>query len=112
MLVPNAGSGKRGKRYFPAEYTVLKLLEYMVTRESDGPFSVYRLMKFEKGRWQRRDRIRLMLSRLVEMGLVETAGGERTGYRVTEEGKMEYPKLRRYLELCTALRSPREGELC
>jgi hypothetical protein len=83
--------GAKKRKYFPAEYTALRLLEYMIGNEKSGPFSVYRLMWIEGIRRQRRDRIRLILGRLVESGFVEAVPGNSTCYQASEIGKMEYP---------------------
>ena len=113
MLVPDLGSCTRAKsqrkRYLPAECTALKLFEYMTTNESNGPFTVYRLMRFERGRWQRRDRIQLMLRQLVELGWVETVLGSPIRYRATEKGKDEYPRVKEYLELSAKFRERWDG---
>lgn len=93
-------------RYFPAEYVALRLLEYMVKEEEKGPFSLYKLRDAVENS-QRKDRLRRILTRLVDIGLVEKEGNP-PRYRVTEKGKEVYPRSKEFLSLSRLLRS--EGD--
>jgi hypothetical protein len=94
--------GKRG--YHSLEYTAAKLLKFMINKRELGPFSIYRLMRFEAGRWQRRDRIHLILDKFRKLGWVETVPGKITRYQVTEEGEMAYPWVQRVLEFSEGIK--------
>jgi len=86
--------GVRKRKYFPAEYTAFRILEYMICNEKSGPFSVYHLMWIGGIRRQRRDRIRQILGRLTESGLVDAVPGNSTHYKASEIGKTEYPQIK------------------
>jgi hypothetical protein len=105
---PDGGREPR-KHYLPAEITAMRMLVFMVNNEGDGPFTVYRLMRFEPGKWQRRDRIRTMLGRLAENGWVEAIPGDPPRYRVTEEGRRICPIMVQALDLMRMARpGPRQ----
>ncbi|MEM3519284.1 MAG: hypothetical protein QW179_03500 [Candidatus Hadarchaeales archaeon] len=80
--------GKLGKNH-PIEWVALRILEYLVEK-SPGSFSLYHLMKLRGMGWQRRDRVRWIMGRMLELGWVEVSGGL---YRVTSAG------VRAYLEI-------------
>ncbi|MEM2878665.1 MAG: hypothetical protein QXG10_03870 [Candidatus Hadarchaeales archaeon] len=83
-----------GAPHIPLGCMALRMLEYMVMKEGDSPFTVYHLMRFCPGRWLRRDRVREMLGMLMERGWVEAlpgvpgrGGSVTTRYRATEKGR-------------------------
>jgi hypothetical protein len=92
----NAAKMRKKKKYFTAEYTALKLLEYMILEEDRGPFSVHHLMRIRGLGWQRRDRIRSILDQFARLGWI-TASGNPPRYQVTKEGKIAYNQLGVYM---------------
>jgi len=113
MLASYSGTGggrkQVGRRYLPVECTALRLLEYMAGHGEKGPFSVYQLMKFSRGRWQRRDRIHAILEELVEKGWVGVVPGKTDRYRITEEGEKVIPRFWDLIDLGDRIREKRRG---
>lgn len=75
------------------EFTVLTLLEYLVTHELTGPVTKYHLMNRVPGLpSQRRDRVSTILDLLVQKGWATTETHEDgiVGYMVSQSGKDEY----------------------
>ncbi len=95
------GKGKRSK-YLPAECTALELLEYMVLRKEEGPFTLYRLMNHGVRSHQRRDRMRQMLELMVERGWVEVLPQRR--YRATPKGEEVCEQTEEFREFYRSLR--------
>jgi len=90
------------------EHTAAKLLKHMITERRFGPFSIHRLMRFERGRWQRRDRVRLILKRYLELGLIEVVLGNPPRYQVTRVGVRELPRIDEFLGFCEYIRFGKE----
>ena len=77
------------------EFTVLTLLEYLVTHEIAGSVTKYHLMNRVPGLpSQRRDRVSSILELLVQKGwaTIESQEDGVVGYRVSQSGKEEYRK--------------------
>lgn len=97
-------------RYSPAPCTALELLEYMVLRKEEGPFTLYHLMNYAVRSHQRRDRMRKILEFMVRAGWVSVVPPRR--YMVTAKGEEVYWKTEELREFFRAMRLGEEEPFC
>ncbi|MEM0358980.1 MAG: hypothetical protein QXG22_03080 [Candidatus Hadarchaeales archaeon] len=94
-------------KYLPAECTALELLEYMVLRKDEGPFTLYQLMRYGVRSHQRRDRMRRILELMVVRGWVEVLEGYPRRYQVTAKGEEIYYQTEEFREFYRSMRFER-----
>jgi DNA-binding PadR family transcriptional regulator len=81
------------RRRYSYEYTLLRILEYLVLKKASYPISKHHILTRVSSATQRQDRITSIMTQLVDRGWVDVLRTERASYyRITPEGEAVYAR--------------------